>query len=257
MPRQKRRKQVSIAISVIRHDNSIQSQVIFLFPSFFLSVFRYGEPPLSRHLARQAASSSYFPIIVAINGGYIFLRLVYQRSLISVSHLLATLVLVILSFVSYKGILEDHANKILMGRGGAVGEALAGGASLDLLGLVSLVQYGSVFLSTKMYWSLVLIPIWGGWKLYAIFFGAKGTLFGGLFPNSTIPTTDQSSAENDDNAENSNSKKQKRADKRRKKWTWIFICWWVNNFIMCNFMNTMDNDNTLHFSNESISIPIS
>jgi hypothetical protein len=161
-------------------------------------------------LARQAASSSYFPIIVAINGGYLFLRLVYQRSLISVTHLLATIVLLILSSVSYKGIVEDHANTIPKGKVGA-GEALAGGASLDLLGLVSMVQYGSVFVSTKMYWLLVLIPIWGAWKLYSIFKGGVG----GMFPNGKMPTE---SAVNDNNAEISNAKKQRRAEKRRQKW---------------------------------------
>jgi hypothetical protein len=112
--------------------------------------------------ARQAASSSYLPIIFAINGIYLFLRLVYQRSLISFHHLLATIILVVLSVVSYKGILDDHAKTISKGKGRS-GEALAGGASLDLLGLVSIVQYGSVFVSTKIYWLLVLIPLWRGW----------------------------------------------------------------------------------------------
>jgi hypothetical protein len=101
--------------------------------------------------ARHAASTSYLPIIIAINGIYLFLRLFYQRSLISASHLVATVILVILSVVSYKGILDDHANTISKGKGRS-GEALAGGASLDLLGLVSIVQYGSVFVSTKIYW---------------------------------------------------------------------------------------------------------
>jgi hypothetical protein len=88
---------------------------------------------------------------------------------------------------------------------------------LDLLGLVSVVQYGSVFVSTKIYWLLLLIPIWGGWKLYSIM---KGGL-GGLFPNkgNTRPTTNESDNINDDNAEKSNARKQKRAEKRRQKWS--------------------------------------
>ncbi|KAL7432241.1 hypothetical protein ACHAXH_006922, partial [Discostella pseudostelligera] len=165
--------------------------------------------------ARQAASTSYFPIIIAINAGYLFLRLIYQRNLLSVTHFLATIFLVGLSYISYKGILEDHANTIPSTSSGA--EALAGGASLDLLGLVSVVQYGSVFVSTKFYWLLLLIPIWGGWKLYSIM---KGGL-GGLFPNkgNTRPTTNESDNINDDNAEKSNARKQKRAEKRRQKWS--------------------------------------
>ncbi len=113
--------------------------------------------------------------------------------------------------MSYKGIVEDHANTIPKGKGGT-GEALAGGASLDLLGLVSVVQYGSVLASTKMYWLLVLIPIWGAWKLYSIFKGGVG----GMYPDGTMPTDE--SAVSDD-YEKSNAKKQKRAEKRRQKWS--------------------------------------
>ena len=164
--------------------------------------------------ARLEASSSYLPIILAINGIYLFLRLIYQRSLISVSHLVVTIILVILSVVSYKGILDDHANTISKGKGGS-GEALAGGASLDLLGLVSVVQYGSVFVSTKIYWLLVLIPLWGGWKLYCIFKGSVG----GLFPNGGTTKPTNESAVNDASTEQLNAKKQKRAERRRQKWS--------------------------------------
>jgi hypothetical protein len=164
--------------------------------------------------ARLEASSSYLPIILAINGIYLFLRLIYQRSLISVSHLVVTIILVILSVVSYKGILDDHANTISKGKGGS-GEALAGGASLDLLGLVSIVQYGSVFVSTKIYWLLVLIPLWGGWKLYCIFKGSVG----GLFPNGGTTKPTNESAVNDASAEQLNAKKQKRAERRQQKWS--------------------------------------
>ena len=164
--------------------------------------------------ARQAASSSYLPIILVINGIYLFLRVIYQQSLISAGHLVATIILVILSVVSYKGILDDHANTISKGKGGS-GEALAGGASLDLLGLVSIVQYGSVFVSTKIYWLLVLIPLWGGWKLYCIFKGSVG----GLFPNGGTTKPTNESAVNDASAEQLNAKKQKRAERRQQKWS--------------------------------------
>jgi hypothetical protein len=116
--------------------------------------------------------------------------------------------------VSYKGILDDHAKTISKGKGRS-GEALAGGASLDLLGLVSIVQYGSVFVSTKIYWLLVLIPLWGGWKLYCIFKGSMG----GLFPNGGTTKPTNESAVNDESAEQLNAKKQKRAEKRRHKWS--------------------------------------
>ena len=175
--------------------------------------------------ARQAASSSYFPIIVTINIGYLFLRLIYQRSLISVSHLLATIVLVALSFVSYKGILEDHANTIPKGKGGNSSEALAGGASLDLLGLVVMVQFGSALISNKFYWLLLAIPIWGMWKLYSIFYGSTGGgMLGGLFPKGQQRMINNEDAtlnddQNKNNADKSMAKRQRRAEKRQQKWS--------------------------------------
>lgn len=38
--------------------------------------------------------------------------------------------------------------------------ALAGGASLDLLGLVIVIQYGTILVSNKFYWLLVVIPMY-------------------------------------------------------------------------------------------------
>lgn len=121
--------------------------------------------------ARQAASTSYFPIVVALNSGYLFLRLVYQWSSVTVSRCVAAAILVALSFVSYKGILEDHAITIPKGKGSS--NALAGGASLDLLGLVVVIQYGTVFVSEKLHWLLVLVPLWAGWSIYTTFFRSK------------------------------------------------------------------------------------
>jgi len=85
--------------------------------------------------------------------------------------------LVSLSVFSYWGILEDHANvnmpKGTKKGGNSSSDALAGGALLDLLGLVVVIQYGSVFVSEKVYWLLLLIPLRAGWKVYSTFFGSS------------------------------------------------------------------------------------
>lgn len=165
--------------------------------------------------AREAAASSYLPIVAALNLGYIFLRLVYQWNSVTISHALATIVLVGLSFISYKGILEDHANTISKGKGNS--EALAGGVSLDLLGLVVVVQYGTIFISEKMYWLLAVIPLWGGWKIYSIFFRSKSGNNEATMPNNQVGSNDD--AVDPTAAENANAKRQKRAERRRQKWS--------------------------------------
>ena len=122
--------------------------------------------------------------------------------------------LVGLSFVSYKGILEDHANTIPKGKGKS--EALAGGASLDLLGLVVVTQYGTVLISEKMYWLLIVIPIWGVWKIYSIFFASKGGSSDGFMPDAQTGTNED--ATDPAVAEKAKAKREKRAERRRQKW---------------------------------------
>ena len=113
------------------------------------------------------------------------------------------LLLVGISFFAYKGVLDDHANSSSI-----KGEALAGGLSLDLLGLTMLVQFGS-FASDYFYWLLGLIPIVGVYKLYKTFKGGKETI-SGFMPNPV-----ESCNNNDD--EDTAAKRQKRAERRRQK----------------------------------------
>ena len=123
-----------------------------------------------------------------------------------------TALLLALSFASYIFILDAHANHSSVSK---KGEPLAGGASLDLLGLVVVVQYGSVLMTDKFYFLLLVIPIYGGWKLYSTFFGGSGGL-AGMMPKSQPENTEASgdSADGDKAAE----KRKKRAEKRRQKY---------------------------------------
>ena len=128
-----------------------------------------------------------------------------------------TIALIGLSYISYKGILEDHANTI---KGKGKSDALAGGASLDLLGLVTVVQYGTVLFSEKLYWLLGIIPLWGGWKLYTTFFGG-GSKAGnnGFMPNQMGGSNVNEDAGDPTSVEKANEKRQKRAERRRQKWS--------------------------------------
>ncbi|KAL7535890.1 hypothetical protein ACHAXR_006795, partial [Thalassiosira sp. AJA248-18] len=165
--------------------------------------------------AREAAASTYFPIVVALNLGYLFLRLVYQWKSLTVYSGIVTAIMVSGSTISYKGILEDHAKSISKRKGGS--EALAGGASLDLLGLLVVVQYGTVFVSEKLYWLLAIIPVWGGWKIYSTFFGSKDG-GSGFMPKKQDENIDNTTIDKE-GAEKSDAKRQKRAERRRQKWS--------------------------------------
>lgn len=132
--------------------------------------------------------------------------------------MLATVALLGLSFVSYKGILEDHAKNA---PGGKNSDALAGGAALDLLGLITLVQYGTILVSAKFYWLLLIIPVWGGWKIYTTFFGggnkSEGNDAASAFPSGNAggnPNSELDKAA----SERADAKRQKRAERRRQKW---------------------------------------
>ena len=109
-----------------------------------------------------------------------------------------------LSYVSYKGVVDNSANH------NKNSDALAGGAFLDMMGLVIVVQFGSVLVSDKIYWLLLFIPIVGGFKIYKT---VKGGLPG--MPNATAPAA---SAGNQPASEKDNERRQKRAERRRRKW---------------------------------------
>ena len=160
---------------------------------------------------------------MALNLGYLFLRFIIYQSNISLTafNIIITAILVFGSGFAYKGILEDHANNnnSNMSKKSKGGEALAGGASLDLLGLLTVVQYGSVLISEKFYWLLSIIPVWGGWKIYSTFFGSKGVASGLMGGGGGGDNTMDNSGNNDTTDKAADEKRQKRAERRRQKWS--------------------------------------
>ncbi len=111
-------------------------------------------------------------------------------------------------------ILDAHANNSSVSK---KGEPLAAGASLDLLGLVVLVQYGSCLISSKFYWLLLLIPSYGGWKLYRTFSsGLSG--FAGVKPQNQLAESNLEPM-GGDVADEAADKRKRRAERRRQKWS--------------------------------------
>lgn len=116
---------------------------------------------------------------------YIVIRFIYQwNTVTTITQCGGAISLLALSYIAYKGVIEDHANnhsnsnhtRTMMAKQGgeknkysntqAAAAALAGGASLDLLGLVVVIQYGTILISNKFYWLLVLIPIYAAYMIY-------------------------------------------------------------------------------------------
>ena len=163
--------------------------------------------------ARKAAEQTYFPVISALNLGYLVARIFYQGAFDNVWSVAVSLLLVGGSAFSYRGILDDHANTISKKSSKGDGEKLAGGASLDLLGLTTVVQYGTALISPNFYWVLAILPVWGAFKLFTTFFGKSG-LASGMMGGGGDPMMDQGA---DAAMDEASAKRQRRAERRRQK----------------------------------------
>uniref|UniRef100_A0A7S0AFH1 Transmembrane protein 208 n=1 Tax=Minutocellus polymorphus TaxID=265543 RepID=A0A7S0AFH1_9STRA len=174
--------------------------------------------------ARAAATATYLPIVGGINILHLLLRLYQWDDFTSSrSTIVLNALLLLLTMFAYKGILNDHADSASKSTtkvvgGGKANEKLAGGASLDLLGLVVLVQFGSALISDKFYWLLAILPFWGAYKIYTMVYGAKdlmggGSGGGGGYSSSMAPTASENSGTGDAAEE----RRKKRAERRRMK----------------------------------------
>jgi len=163
--------------------------------------------------ARTAATNFYRPFLLVANTVYLLLRYFrYGWEVPSFWGSVGIFSLWALEYFAYIGILDNAVNRSVGDKG------LVGGSSLDLLGLVVLVQFGTILFSPKFYWLLAVLPPWGAWTLYKLFAGGNG-LFGGTPGNDS-----QKSSQIDNRAEGVDDDKraerrQKRAEKRRQKWS--------------------------------------
>lgn len=107
------------------------------------------------------------------------------------------LLLLGLNWFCYKSILESAATS-------KTSTDLVGGAWLDVVAVVWLIQAGTALWSPKAYYLLPGLPLWGAYKLYKTF---KGSM-------------PQSSAAQETPApvsEESQERRQKRAERRQRK----------------------------------------
>jgi len=109
-----------------------------------------------------------------------------------------------LQYYSYIGILDNPQNR------SSSDKSLVGGASLDLLAVVLVVQFGSILVSPKFYWLLIALPPWGAWSLYKTFYGDR---------NKASPPPEDLTAEDKSKNEKAAEKRKKRAERRQKKWS--------------------------------------
>lgn len=179
--------------------------------------------------ARAAASATYFPIVAFSNVIHLFIRLYQWDDFTSSrSNIVFHALLLGLTAFAYKGILDDHAESVSKSTtkvgGGKSNEKLAGGASLDLLGLVVLVQFGSALISDKFYWILALLPFWGAYKIYQMVYGAKNLIGGGSGGGGgggggfgSMAPSMAPSASMDGTTDSADERRKRRAERRRMK----------------------------------------
>jgi hypothetical protein len=170
-------------------------------------------------LAKSATANIYKPLLLGSNALYIMLLLGLHISF-GIRNCLGILATWAFQAYSYIGILDQAANASTSssssnssssttgGTSSNKKKSLVGGAHLDLLAITLVVQYGTVLHSTRWYWLLAIVPLWGGWTLYSTFFGKKGSTSTAAADTTTTPASDADA-----------DRRKKRAEKRRQKWS--------------------------------------
>jgi len=160
----------------------------------------------SSPLAKAQAAATYKPLLLIANGLYLVLRYFYRDTVpFSLGSDWPLLAIAGLQWYAYVGILDKATAVRKPGD-----TSLLGGSSLDLLAMVLVVQYGALLWSRKLYYILMLVPVWGGYALYSTFFGGGGK------KGASGATSGMDAAEPDDATK---EKRQKRAERRRQKWS--------------------------------------
>lgn len=152
-------------------------------------------------LAKSNTSSIYLPLIILIN--VVHLALLYILSpLISKKRILLTIIEWIGSYMAYQGILHDAEVGKLTHKKKA---EISGGIYLDILGLIIVVQFGSIFIGAFINWFLLIVPI-----CYTIlkWFGKK---------KSDSDNSNTEVEQDDDLKRQLEERRRKRAERRKQK----------------------------------------
>jgi hypothetical protein len=169
--------------------------------------------------ARQGASNIYKPTLLVINLVYIYFRIIRNWDTWTIRPMFMTGLFWIMTYFCYHGILLDHENmvsvtssKVVAADGSSSKQSrLPGGIYLDILALVLLMQFGSLW-KQQLLWLLIIFPFWGGYTLYQTVF--KGMIQGMTQSSSSSSTSSASTTEDAAVDE----KRRKRAERRRQKW---------------------------------------
>jgi hypothetical protein len=173
--------------------------------------------------AKEATANVYQPLLMGSNLLYCLLLWWMMDPGWNVWTILSVMATWGLQLFAYLGIIDRAKNNNKANSTNSTSTAastanskqkdLVGGAHLDLLGLTLTVQYASVLHSTKWFYLLWLVPMWGGWMLYTTFLG------GGKNKGATATATGSTAVEVDEDEDPANKdKREKRAQKRKQKW---------------------------------------
>lgn len=160
-------------------------------------------PHCHDHLsARKEAQVIYIPVIFCINVFYWLLK--YLRGFwleSTVWEIVFGALFAAIHFGLYLQIL-DHAETR-----SSRDKNLVGGHWLDVLAVIAVIQLGAAF-SAKLYWLLLLLPVWGGWSLYQTIMGKQGIVGSMKGSNANVMPSQAAAPTN---------RKQRRAEQKNQK----------------------------------------
>lgn len=192
-----------------RNNHSIVCPIVLdciLYRRRLFSILLHGSAP-----ARSSAKGFYQPFLIGINVVYLILRQLKVGLLLTSTFREVVVMLLFggLHYACYVSILENAAASSSSSSSSSK-KALVGGAALDYLAVILVIQFGSLLISTKFYWLLLLIPAWGAWTLYQTFLGGGGKAAAA----SSQPSMPADAAANNTAPGN---RKQRRAEERSKE----------------------------------------
>mmetsp|Transcript_30317 Transcript_30317/g.50090 ORF Transcript_30317/g.50090 Transcript_30317/m.50090 type:complete len:168 (+) Transcript_30317:37-540(+) len=154
--------------------------------------------------ARASAGQSYRPLFLGINAVYLVMKLGFSPTAdYTIWSYLGMCFLLGLNWLCYTSILDSASTSTTASTSS---KDLPGGAWLDVVALVWLVQAVTTFWTSSTYYLLLVLPPLGAYKIYRTF----------QSPGGTYSQNENNSGEQDV-SEEVQQRRQKRSDRRRQK----------------------------------------
>lgn len=160
--------------------------------------------------AKNSTFSLYVPFLLIWNFVYLLKQIHFygfSESFSSLSRLGLYGLFWGLEYFCYNGISNDAQ---IAASSTSTSKDLAGGVYLDILGIVLTSQFLGGFWKEGCYWILVILPIWGLYRIIKWYF------FSGEEEESSTTSGGKKKTEVD---ERTKEKREKRAERRRQKWS--------------------------------------